>query len=119
MDRTRSKSREGISEWRGEGGGGRTVSGGKMAPLMMKPGRVGVHHTADATCPYTNRDWEGVGGGTQSTSPGEGSHCKQSLMIKGSGTTPNFQINAEELQNSCCYESFLDLRVSINRRERT
>lgn len=27
------------------GGGGRTVSGGKMAWLMMKPGRVGVHHT--------------------------------------------------------------------------
>lgn len=28
-----------------EGGGGRTVSGGKMAQLMMKLGRVGVHHT--------------------------------------------------------------------------
>lgn len=72
---------------------------------------------ADATCPYTSRDWEGVGGGTQSTSPGEGSHCKQSLMIKDFGTTPNFQINGEEL-NSCC-EPFLDLRVSITVRERT
>lgn len=88
-----------------------------MAPLMMKPGRVGVHHTADATCPYTNRDWEGVGGGAQSISPGEGSHCKHSLMIKDS-LTPNFQINAQELQNSCCCESFLDLRVSITGRER-
>lgn len=72
---------------------------------------------ADATCPYTNQKWEGVGGGTQSTSPGEGSHCKQSLMIKDSGTRPNFQINGEELQNSCCCESFL--RVSITMRERS
>lgn len=54
----------------------------------------------------------------QSTSPGEGSHCKQSLMIKDSGTTPNLQINGEEL-NSCCYEFFLGLRVSITMRERT
>lgn len=73
MDRTRSKRREGISwgggsncEWRKNG----------LVDDETRTCRSASHvFTADATCPCTNRDWEGVRGGTQSTSPGEGSHC--------------------------------------------
>lgn len=77
------------------------MSGGKNGSVDDETGTwrsASRVFTADAPCPCTDRDWEGVGGGTQSTSPGKGSHCKRSLMIKDSGTTPNFQIRSGESQ---------------------